>query len=136
MTKIYQYFSKGFNCNIVLWYRDGILCKVEIEDPQLEFAKERKSYFITHEADFLSGCKNNNIPFTEVQREVTFDMFWKKYNYAASGKIPAQNAWKKLTVQEQQQAFDYIAMYEGHLKQTQTAKKYGSTYLNSKIYIK
>lgn len=135
MIRQYQYFSTGFNCNVRLSYSDGLLQAAEIENPQADYIKEPKAFFITHEDVFLKSCSTHKIDIVQIDRDVTFDMFWAKYDYKQSGKAPALKAWEKLTKEEQLQAFDYIPAYNSHLKQKQTAKKYGSSYLNSKIFI-
>ncbi|MBL7902919.1 MAG: hypothetical protein JNK73_13060 [Bacteroidia bacterium] len=134
MIRIFQYYSSGMQSNIKLSYNDGFLCAVEIDEPKE--IKEDKAHFIVREEFFLKLCKHHNIAVTEVEREVSFEMFWERYNYKASGRIPALKAWEKLTKAEQISAYDYIPAYLGHLKMSKTAPKYGSSYLNSKIYIK
>ena len=134
MIKMYQYYSAGLQSNVTLSYNDGLLCAVTIEETKP--IKDTKAYFFTNESQFVSVCNTHKIALTEIERHVSFEDFWEKYNYKASGRIPSQKAWEKLTQAEQLAAFDYIPAYESHLKLKQTAKKYGATYLNSKIYIK
>lgn len=90
MIKQYQYKSAGFNCNVKLSYRDGLLLAAEIENPQAEYITKPKAFFIVSEVDFLNSCKENKIDFIQIDREVSFDMFWEKYAYKASGRLPAQ----------------------------------------------
>lgn len=134
MIKYYKYWSKGYGCDVTLGYDDGLLLSVVIDTPAVTGVA--KSHFYNTESDFLQCCKQYQIPFKNVERVVTFDMFWERYNYKTSGRIPALKAWEKLTVDEQIAAYDYIPAYETHLKMSRTAKKYGSSFLNSKIYIK
>jgi len=135
MIKKYQYFSKGFNSNVVLWYRDGLLLKVEVENPLPENVKDPKSYYINHEENFLKMCRAHKIQYTEMEREISFEMFWDRYGYKVD-KEPARKSWLKLSPTEQIQAYDFIPTYESQLKQSQLAKKYPVTYLNKKTFIK
>lgn len=134
MIRLYTYHSMGFGCMVTLAYDDGFLKSVEIEAPVDTGRPDVKVF--NKESDFVAVCRKHNTPFTEVKRDVTFEMFWERYNYKASGRIPAQKAWDKLTEAERISAYDYIPTYEAHLKMSRTAKKYASTYLNSKIYIR
>jgi hypothetical protein len=135
MIRIYQYYSNGFQSEVKLSFLNGSLHQVEVSDPK-EVEGVSRGYFFMTERGFIESCRNNKIQVIEIKREVTFEMFWERYNYKASGRIPALKAWEKLTEQERISAYDYIPFYEAHLKLSRTAKKYASTYLNSKIYIK
>lgn len=134
MMKVYKYFSKGLDSDVKLSYTDGALSGVEIDSAKV--TTDNKAYFFITESQFLGVCKKHNIPVIEVERVVTFEMFWERYNYKASGRIPTLKAWEKLTKEEQIAAFDYIPVYDALWKGNKTAKKYGASYLNSKIYIK
>jgi hypothetical protein len=137
--KTYQYFSVGFGCNVQVTYKDGIIYTVELEDSTLDVnsieADNEKCWFFIYEKGFLSATKGKT-KVTEINREVTFDMFWDKYDYKISGKEEAKRAWKKLSKLDQLLAFDYIKQYEGQLKLNPVSKLYASTYLNAKRWIR
>jgi len=76
---------------------------------------------------------------TEIEEEVTFDMFWKRYrekftSYKAGGIVPAEKAWNKLTKGEQNLAFKNIERYSlGIMPNCNNV--YASTYLNQKRFV-
>jgi hypothetical protein len=138
MINIYEIYSNPLGCNVCMQYQDGILFSFKSENPtfDVELCKDKRYVMFFTEQAFLNAAKEHKVKVTIVKREVTFDMFWDRYNYKTSGKKEAQDVWKKLSKQDQIGAFDYIPIYEGILKITPVNKLYGSTYLNKKRWIK
>ncbi len=141
MIKTYQYYSSALKCNIFISYDDGVICKVEAENPDIDFvmseriANDRKASFFVYEVGFLEATKGK-IAVKEITRIIPFDAFWDKYNYKTSGRIDAEKAWNKLSVADKIGAYDYIPRYEAMIKLSNVAKMYGSRYLNAKRWIK
>lgn len=134
--KIYQLPSTIFQCDVRITYNDhGTLINFEVMNPDAkpENATETSRLYVT-ENGFKEAVKHFGLKVIEVQREITFDMFWKRYNYPLD-KQPAQKAWMKLSKDSQIRAYDYIPMYESQRKSTGSNKKYPATYLNSGIYL-
>lgn len=130
--KIYQYYSPGFNSNVTLSYNNGLLVAVDVDAP-IQLPSQHRCYFFTNEADFVGSCKQNKMPFTELKREVSFELFWDKYAYKV-GKEEAKQQWAKLSRIDQEAAYDYIPAYNGRLKQSNEARRHPSTYLHKKTW--
>ncbi|MBR1775041.1 MAG: hypothetical protein IJ759_05900 [Bacteroidales bacterium] len=68
------------------------------------------------------------------EKEVTFDMFWQKYDdkYNSSKKRTKQK-WDKMSKSEQTKAYNYINRYFSNIPYG-TRKKYAETYLNAELW--
>jgi len=87
----------------------------------------------TDELEELKG-KSKTLTITEVLEEVTFDMFWRKYNDPnRSSKKKSLARWNKLNVPNQRKAFFY---YDTYIKNIPPGidKKYCETYLNAELW--
>jgi hypothetical protein len=79
--------------------------------------------------------KSKSLHLREVPLELTFTMFWDKYNYK-SDKYLAEKIWNKMSKKEQLEAYEYIPFYHSEIARTGASKKYPKTYLNQKPWIK
>lgn len=80
------------------------------------------------------AAKSKTIRLVEVKQEVTFDMFWDKYDHkAVSNKKKATATWKRMPEAEQIKAYNYINRYLQSLPGG-VSKKYAETYLNSQLW--
>jgi len=70
-----------------------------------------------------------------VSKPVSFETFWDEYGYKLD-RLKAQKIWDKLSAKDQQEAIRYIPIYEAHIKDKGTAKKYAKTYLADKPWVK
>ncbi len=78
--------------------------------------------------------KHPRLKLTEIKVDVTFDMFWERYNEKIrSSKKKAEKAWSRLSKTDRTKAFRHIQTYEMHLH-AGTQKKYAETYLNSELW--
>lgn len=136
MIKSYKYYSQTLQANITISFYEGAFKSVDIELGHEVVKKDGLVKFLANEAEFLKEAKDRNIQLIELDREVTFEMFWDAYKYKTSGKIEAEKAWKKLTKDDQIAAFDYIPVYNSILKTNKANRLHGSTYLNAKRWIK
>ncbi len=139
MRRKYLLQSEALGCYITIEYADGMLCGLEAELPSFNTVQKGASkyglYF--NEAVFLEEAKKNKVAITEIKRDITFDLFWDKYNdKARSGKQEAVQVWNKLTQKEQLEAFDFITTYFNTVKLNNVAKLYAASYLNKKRWIK
>lgn len=135
MIKTYQYFSNGFNCNVELTYKDGLLQRVEVENPQEEKSPEKWAKFPIREAEALDTFRSNKVPFTEIHRQITFVMFWEKFDYKVD-RMEAERLWNKLDKISQSEAYDHLPAYFAHLKLNNIARKYAKTYIRQKVWVK
>lgn len=133
MTRTYEYFSHGCQSNVKLTYRNGLLCMVEIEDNK-PVNEDPNARFLIREEQFIGTCAKFKIPYTEVHREITFDMFWDKYAYKVD-KPEALAKWNKLTKLDQKGAFDFIPTYNTFLiRNSGISRKMPKTYLHNKTW--
>jgi hypothetical protein len=130
--KLYQYFSNGYNSNVTLGYRDGLLALVEVDSP-IKLPDDHMSYFYSNEQGFLNSVQKHKIPFSELTREITFEIFWEKYAYKV-GKAEAFEQWKKLSKVDQQAAYYFIPQYNARLKLSNEARRHPATYLHKKTW--
>ncbi len=71
--------------------------------------------------------------FVEKQLQVTFDMFWNRYNdKERSSKKKTLVMWNKMPVTEQVKAYLYIPTY--NRKRGTADKKYATTYLSDELW--
>lgn len=70
----------------------------------------------------------------EMQREVSFEEFYAKYNYKKK-KLEAERAWKRMSKSVRWQAYNYIGAYESDLIRHPRGKMYPATYLNQKPWL-
>jgi len=129
--KIYTYYSSLFLSEVKVSFTDGIFSSFEVIEAgqKKESAKGAFNLYILQEA-FIKAAIENKVKLTEINREVSFDMFWDAYAEKNCGKKKAIQSWEKLPKEEQLKAFDYIKKYNSILNTTKTAKAYATTYLN------
>lgn len=140
MIKTYQYHSKGFGCNVQVSYKDGVICGATVEDSTLEVIfsennpQSKKAFFFVYEEGLLDATKGKT-SIIEMNREITFEMFWDAYGYK-HGKAEALKAWNRLSKKDQQEAYYYIPAYESFRKANNHNKLMAASYLNAKRWVK
>ena len=76
----------------------------------------------------------DTITITEVVQELTFDMFWKRYDdKISSSKKKTLAKWNKMSAAEQAKAYRHIHKYFSSIP-SGTRKKYAETYLNAELW--
>ena len=137
--RTYQYYSTLIGVDVQVTYNEhGLLhafSAVEKVD-NIKTATAIQLHNYLKEIDFIAAAKQHKLKYTEVQRVVTFDMFWDKYAQKDCGRKKAEALWNTLGKADQIRAFDYIDYYNGILKMNSTAKAYATTYLNQKRWIR
>lgn len=85
--------------------------------------------------DAITECfANTQAVIVESDYEVTFDMFWEKYDLKRN-KQDALKLWNKMSKQEKVIAFHSLYSYERYLlRNTWCNKMYPDTYLRGKHY--
>ncbi len=74
-----------------------------------------------------------NATIIEKKIEVTFEMFWNRYNdKERSSKKKTLTAWDKLSEADQVKAYLFIPVYER--KRGNADKKYATTYLSDQLW--
>lgn len=136
MINTYQYYSHTLQSLVTISYYDGMLKAVDIETVNTERQANETTNFVTKESNFLEHAKARNIKITKADRVITFEIFWDKYDYKASGKKEAQTAWNKLSQRDQQGAYDWITPYFSQIKLENKPKLHASSYLNKQRWIK
>jgi hypothetical protein len=77
---------------------------------------------------------NDSMTVTEVSQDVTFEMFWNRYDDKInSSKKKTKVKWNKMPAAEQVKAFRYISRYFAAIP-SGTRKKYAETYLNAELW--
>ena len=136
--KTYQYYSQIFNSEVQISYNEiGILQAFTVLNTVEKLnthLTEFKNYF-SHD-DFITSAQTHKLKLTEIERVVTFDMFWEKYKEKNCGRTKGEAAWKQLSKVDQIKAYDFIEAFNGILKNNSTAKPYATTYLNQKRWIR
>ncbi len=87
----------------------------------------------SNELDKLKA-ESRTLQVTEVVEEITFDMFWKKYNDSArSSKKKSLAKWNKFNTDNQRKAYFYYSIYINNIPPG-VEKKYCETYLNAEMW--
>lgn len=82
----------------------------------------------------LDRLKSHMATITEVKHEVTFEMFWERYDDKLnSSKKRTFQKWNKMNPSDQARAYWFIGKYLGSLPQG-TRKKFAETYLNAELW--
>ena len=103
----------------------------DIKNEQYQFLCANMPWLFDQLARFSSLTKDAT--FVERAMEVTFDMFWNRYNdKERSSKKKTLTAWDKLTTTNQVKAYYYIPVY--FRKRGTADKKYATTYLNDELW--
>ena len=103
-----------------------------LSEKQQVFLLKRLPRELAEVEKFLASSPG--IKFEKIEEDVTFDMFWNKYDdKVTSSKKRALKAWNKLTKGNQINAFRHINKYFMSLP-VGTRKKYAETYLNAELW--
>jgi len=79
-------------------------------------------------------AQSQSAKFTEIKQEITFEMFWKKYDDKVnSSRKRTKIKWDKMKINEQIKAYNYIQKYFASVPYG-TRKKYAETYLNAELW--
>lgn len=133
--KVYEVISPAYGGPVQVTFDDGVLVKFEvITTPQITPSLDKIRLSI-RESDFMAEMSAWKMAVKEVDRAVTFDMFWTRYNYKVDKALALQE-WNKMSRADQVAAYDFIPVYEAQLKLNGgLAKKYAVRYLKHKPWI-
>lgn len=82
----------------------------------------------------MGKVKGRTGVITELVEDITFEMFWKRYDdKARSSKVKTQRAWDKMPEREQVKAYQFIPRYFQSIPPG-VCKKYATTYLSDQLW--
>ena len=116
---------------------DGMLCKINLENAQMNRAitSSFKKMVPDHVDDLAIVFANTKAVVVEVDFDVTFEMFWEKYNRKIN-KSRCIALWNKLSKADQVKAFYGIDKYEKFLKKEHWRPKADpETYLRNQYWM-
>ena len=136
--KIYTLTSDHFTGEVVFEFNDsGYLVnfdarKAVLSDKQLNFISESMPRHLSQIKNVLD--KSKSARFTEIKQEVSFEMFWNRYNSKdRSSKKRTLARWNRMSKTQQVKAFNHIGKYELTLKPG-IDRKYAESYLNAELW--
>lgn len=134
--KRYSLTSKKFSGEVIYEFDDeGCLSLFDMRGAELSISQKKAMYnCVPTHVDSIQIIKTEHSKLTEIVQEVTFEMFWEKYDdKLSSSKKRALAKWNKMSSSEQVKAYKYIRRYfntlEGGIR-----KKYAETYLNAETW--
>ena len=133
--KIFQLTSQSFTGYIEFMFDDNTL--LNSYAIHAELSESQQVYLLKNmprEIIELGKLKSSTVTITEIDQEVTFEMFWNRYDEKIrSSKKKALSGWNKMSKANQVRAFRFISKYESNILPG-TAKKYAETYLNAELW--
>jgi len=137
MINTYRLYSLALESYINVTYQDGRLKAFEAEDPQFNIEDPRLGRYALFytEHEFVEAAQKHKVAMTSVQTEITYAMFYAKYDYKVA-KAEGEKAWRKLSKADQVDAYYYIPAYEAFRKSNQHNKLYPASYLNARRWVK
>ncbi|HPI31111.1 MAG TPA: hypothetical protein PLS26_11350 [Bacteroidales bacterium] len=136
--KHYQLTSNAFDGAVDLFFDDaGMLMKFDMTGASL--SKKQQEWILRDMYPELNELKrqlseSGTAKITEVTTEVTFEMFWDRYDDKInSSRKRTLQKWNRMTKTDQLRAYTYINRYLNNLP-SGTRKKYAETYLNSELW--
>ena len=135
---LYSLTSTAFDGEVLFEFNDaGILQKFDTSAAQL--SEQQQLWILRTMPNSLPDVKkmlgdSTTAKFTELKQDVTFEMFWNRYNEKVrSSKKKAERIWNRLTKTNQVKAFRGIIAYERNIPGG-VLKKYAETYLGAEIW--
>lgn len=136
--KTYLLTSPKWPGEIEVVYNDLNLM-VSIDISRADLAEKQQIYFLRdlpREMAELMKLKEKSptLVITEVEQEVTFEMFWNKYDEKIrSSRKRTERAWNRMSKTNQVKAYRFIQKYKMNLLPG-TNPKYAETYLNAELW--
>lgn len=127
--------STAFTGYVEFQFNDqDLLIKMEIH---AALSEQQQVYLLRHmprEITELQAMKSPTVSITEMKQDVTFDMFWIRYDdRMSSSKKRTMAKWDKMTPADRARAYWYIPTYFGSVPPG-TRKKFAETYLNAELW--
>lgn len=134
---IYHITSVAWTGYIEAEYNElGYMRRVDLGNAEL--SEEQQKWFLNRMprelAELQRIVEKSSAKIEEVKQEVTFDLFWDRYNEKLkSSRKKSLIVWNRLSKADQVKAFNHIKKYEGSMSPG-VAKKYAETYLNAELW--
>ena len=128
--------SYGFNGQAETVYNEsGVLVKIDLMDTDMKNQALLRFMDIVPVlvSEIEKAFSKTNCTIIEAGYEVTFDMFWLKYNKKIN-KLRAVPLWNKLTKTKQVKAYTGIAAYDKFLRSTTRQKLDPENYLRNEAW--
>ena len=136
-VRVFSLTSTAFTGEVVFEFRNELLVKFDMSNAELN---ERQHTTLARNLPRTLGevtefmTKSKNAVFTEIVQNVTFDMFWERYDDKFnSSKKKTWAKWNKMPMAEQMKAYRFINRYFASIP-AGTRKKYAETYLNAELW--
>ena len=129
--------STSWTGEIKLQYNDlDMLINCDLQNAQLSHVQH--VWFLKRMPTILEDLqlliRNSTARMIEVNQDITFESFWKKYNdKVRSSRKKSEKIWNRLSKADQAKAYAYISTYEAS-RPKGTEKKYAETYLNAELW--
>ena len=129
--------SYKFKGEITFEFTDMVLTKyetsaAELSDEQIVYFAKNLPRELAEVEEFLS--KSTSAKFEEIKQEVTFDMFWNRYDDKVnSSKKKTLIKWHKMSISMQIKAYNFIPKYFMAIP-ANPRKKFAETYLNAELW--
>lgn len=134
----YSLTSVAFDGEVIFTFNDsGLLESFDISGAELS---EKQHLWILKELP-RELCEIKRVmgssvsaSMTELKKEITFEMFWQRYNEKIkSSKKKSLAKWNRLSKADRVKAFYFISKYEMSIPNG-VAKKYAESYLNAELW--
>lgn len=134
MTK-YSLTSTAFAGEVIFEFNElGFLTKYDASGADL--SPQQQMWLLRERPDHIDDIKrvlgnSKTASITEIREDVTFQMFWDRYNdKLRSSRKRAETKWKRMSQTDRNKAYYFISKYELTLTGNRE-KKYAETYLNA-----
>jgi hypothetical protein len=137
MKKHYALLHPRIDGDVLFTYVNGFCVGFEIRVMQIETSVVEAIHakFPFKEEMVKQVSSNPEAKVTVIQEDLSFDVFWTRYDNKIGNKARAEKLWNGLSVAQKQMALDYIKKYNAFLAEKGTAKLYPETYLNQKRFL-
>jgi hypothetical protein len=111
-------------------------CKAEVSNELLDWLK--KAFVLVNQKDVHKSLivfqkADKSADFTEILQDVSFEVFWEKYDYKVGKKSTVENKWNAMGDGERSKALAHIAKYNYFLAENpHIQRKYPQSFLAAK----
>jgi hypothetical protein len=136
--KHYQLTSESFKGAVDIYFNDNGLLS-EFSTKEAELSENQQIWILKKMPRELGELQNligdsKTAKLIEVRQEVTFELFWNKYDdKALSSKKRTLVKWNKMSQAERIKAYNFINKYFQRIPGG-TRKKFAETYLNAELW--
>lgn len=118
---LFRYDDKGW----LIYYEN----KAQLDEGQLTFVLKNLPRGYGDLVDFATKTKSTT---TIIPQDLSFAVFWKKYDHKVGKKDRAEKLWNSYSETERANILKSISAYDAYLAKTNQNKAYPETYLSQK----